>query len=119
MSETLYDKYGGFASITTIVQRFYALIQDTESLDRYFQDVEMDRLIDHQIKFLCMVLGGPNNYEGRALAVAHSRLGITDGAFGAVAGLLVQALTEAGVEAADIDTIVGVVAGTKPEIVTA
>jgi hemoglobin len=119
MSESLYDKYGGFAAISGIVQRFYTLIQDTPSLDRYFENVDFEHLIDHQIKFLCMALGGPNNYEGRALAAAHSRLGITDGAFGTVAGLLVQSLTEAGVETADIDTIVGVVAGAKPDIVTA
>ena len=117
MAQTLYDKYGGFPAISGIVSDFYDRLLHSESLNPYFQSVDMERLMDHQTKFLCMVLGGPNNYSGRALDAAHSRLNVTPEAFGEVAAHLKAALEKAGVHSSDVGTILGVVAGTQPQIV--
>ena len=64
---SLYDKYGGFAAVSTVVHTFYDKVVASPRLDRYFADVDMAKLIDHQTTFLCKVLGGPDNYNGRAL----------------------------------------------------
>lgn len=117
MSESLYDKYGGFASVSAIVGDFYERLLRSESLGKYFDSVDMTRLMDHQTKFLCMVLGGPDNYEGRTLVKAHTGLNITEEAFGEVAGHLKDSLSQAGVEGADIDTIIGVVASKSAEVI--
>jgi len=118
MAQSLYDKYGGFPVISSIVSDFYDRLLASPSLKSYFENVNMENLMDHQTKFLCMVLGGPNNYTGRALGAAHSKLSITPSAFGEVAGHLKDTLVKAGVESTDIDTIIGVVAGTQKDIVT-
>ncbi len=118
MSETLYDKYGGFAGISTVVHLFYDKIKRSEQLSSYFEDVDMARLIDHQTQFLCGVLGGPATYTGRSLEAAHRSLSVTAEAFAEVARLLGEALEEAGVEQEDIDTILGVV-GSHAEAVVA
>jgi len=117
MAQSLYDKYGGFPAISSIVTDFYDRLLKSNSLSPYFQSVDMERLMDHQTKFLCMVLGGPNNYTGRALDAAHSRLNITPQAFGEVAGHLKAALEKAGVHGDDVSAILGVVAGTQNQIV--
>src|SRR5687767_612544 len=96
MAESLYDKYGGFATVSSLVQNFYNKVMASQSLEPYFASVDMARLMDHQVKFFCMVLGGPNNYTGRALRAAHSHLHITPAAFDEVAGLLKETLEEAG-----------------------
>ncbi|MFN3198879.1 MAG: group I truncated hemoglobin [Bradymonadia bacterium] len=118
MSQSLYEKYGGFATISAVVHDFYDKILASDTLKPWFEGVEMSRLIDHQTKFLCSVLGGPEQYTGRQLAAAHRRLSITPEAFDEVAELLVEALEDAGVEDADIQTIAGVVTGAKGDVVS-
>jgi hemoglobin len=114
---TLYDKYGGFAAISAIVHTFYDKVLASPTLDPYFQNVDMGGMIDHQTKFLCKVLGGPDNYTGRALEAAHRRLDVTSSAFEEVATLLKQSLEEAGVEPADVATVLGVVGSVRGRIV--
>ncbi len=117
--QSLYDKYGGFATVSKLVNEFYDKIGATEELDVYFEGIEMDRLIDHQTKFLCSVLGGPEKYEGRQLKVAHERFNITSEHFDLVASLLKETLEDNGVEDPDVEAIVKVVWGAKPDIVSA
>lgn len=117
MSDTLFDKYGGFATVGNIVHNFYEKVLDEDSLRHYFKGIDMERLIRHQTDFMCMILGGPVNYSGRDLRKAHSRLNIIEKDFYTVAELLEEALEEAGVEDEDIQTIMAIVAGTKGDLV--
>jgi hemoglobin len=119
MAQSLYDKYGGFATVSVLVRKFYDKVLASKSLEPYFAGVDTERLIDHQVKFLCTVLGGPNNYTGRALEAAHRHLKITPAAFAEVAAHLGSTLTEGGVEPKDVEAILGVVAGAQKDIVSA
>ena len=62
-------------------------------------------------------MGGPVAYAGRDLRAAHRARASRREDFAAVAGHLVTALTEAGVEPAIIDRTVTAVAGTESDIV--
>jgi len=115
--QSLFHKYGGFATVGSVVLSFYEKILDTEELVPYFEGIDMERLIRHQTDFLCMILGGPAHYSGRDLRTAHHRLNIITRDFLTVADLLEEALEEAGVEDEDVETILEVVAGTKDDIV--
>jgi len=84
---TLFDKYGGFATVGNIVHNFYEKILDDGELRPYFKGIDMERLIRHQTDFMCMILGGPVDYTGRDLRKAYSRLNITEKDFYAVVGL--------------------------------
>ncbi len=117
MSESLYAKYGGEKTVSALVQDFYRRILETESLVPYFADLDMSKLMDHQTKFLSMALGGPSEYTGRQLKEAHSKLDVTEGAFGEVATILQETLEDAGVLAEDVAAIMGIVGGTKGDIV--
>jgi hemoglobin len=118
MSESLYDKYGGVETLSTIVTNFYQKILDSDSLEGYFDGVNLDRLIIHQTNFLSIVLGGPSRYEGLDMKTAHKTLGITVPAFNEVAELLADALEEAGVEDDDISTILSAVASLQNDVVS-
>lgn len=113
----LYDKYGGFAAISQIVHTFYDKVLASPTLDPYFARVDMPALIEHQTRFLCKVLGGPDNYAGRAMRAAHQRHAITPEAFAEVAGLLKESLEEAHVEPRDVETILSVVASVRGDVV--
>lgn len=117
MSETLFEKYGGFSTVGDIVHEFYEKIMDTESLEHYFWDVDMTRLMSHQTDFIAMAMGGPAAYSGRSLKEAHRHLKITEKDFFCVAGLLEEALEEAGMEDDDIRAVIEIVASTRDDIV--
>lgn len=112
-----YEAVGGGPAIAAVVDRFYGLVLADDSLRGYFDGVEMARLKRHQVALVSQVMGGPVEYTGRDLRAAHEGKGISSDDFGAVAGHLVTALTEAGVEPAIIDRTVTAVAGTQPDIV--
>ncbi len=115
--QSLFEKYGGFSSVYKIVISFYAKIQASPSLAKYFLGVDMKRLIDHQTKFLCVALGGPNTYEGRSIREAHKSLNIEHSAFAEVAKLLHESLTEAGVEPMDINAVMTLIGKLESDVV--
>lgn len=115
---SLYDKYGGFSTVSKLVHTFYKKVGESESLAPYFVGVNLEQLMDHQNKFFSDILGGPVKYTGAHLKDIHARLNITNEAFFEVAELLEETLEDMGVESTDIETILGIVAGVKPDIVT-
>ena len=115
---TLFEKYGGVPTVSRIVSRFYREVLESPTLRPYFEGVDMARLINHQVKFISHVLGQPASvYEGRTLQAAHGGLRITGAAFGEVAEILRATLLDAGMAPADVDTVMGAVAGARTAIV--
>ncbi|MEW9534090.1 group 1 truncated hemoglobin [Microbispora sp. NPDC049125] len=96
-SPSYYDQIGGAPAVRDAVERFYVLVLDDADLRPYFAGVDMPRLKRHMVVLLCSVLGGPEPYEGRDLAEAHSGMGITSEHYAKVGEILVSVLQEAGV----------------------
>ena len=117
--QTLYDKYGGFPTVSTIVHDFYERVLDNEKLARFFEGTAMKELVDHQTAFFCKILGGPDNYKGRSLRAAHRGTGIKNEDFDEVARILVECLEDAGVEADDVEVIGGVLETVRGDVVDA
>ncbi len=115
--QTLFDKYGGFATVSKIVREFYREVLQSPSLKHYFEGAQMERIIDHQTKFIAHVLGGPAEYTGRELGTAHGHLAITGAAFAEVAAILQETLEDAGMESDDVATVMGIVASARGSVV--
>lgn len=101
----LYQKYGGFSSINKLVMAFYNRLLDSDEVGPYFEDVDMSRLIDHQTKFMAMLLGGPASFTDEQLRNAHSSIGITHTHFDELKVILFDTLCEHGIETHDADTV--------------
>ena len=114
---TLFEKYGGFATVSKIVRQFYRDVLTSPTLKSYFIEVDMERLIDHQTKFISHALGGPAEYTGRALEMSHRGLNISVAHFNEVAEILQESLEDAGMEDEDIETVMGIVSSTQSSIV--
>ena len=120
MTQTLFDKYGGFSTFQGITRNFYSKVLDCDHLRHYFKGVSMEVIIDHQARFLSRSLGGPQDkYRDVDLAAMHAHLKITENDFLDVAELLEEALEDSGVEAEDIEAIMSLVASLKDQIVSA
>ncbi|TMK43931.1 MAG: group 1 truncated hemoglobin [Actinobacteria bacterium] len=114
----IFDEIGGEPAVSAAVEIFYGKVLDDPSLAGYFDRVDMAELQAHQRAFIGAALGGPAPYEGRSMKEAHEGLGITSEAFDVVVGHLGDTLTDLGVPAPTIDTIAGVLAPLKTEIVS-
>lgn len=118
---SLYDDIGGAAAVQAAVGRFYIKLLGDPTLAPFFEGVSMERQRAKQVAFLTMAFGGPSEYDGHDLRAAHKHLvarGLTDAHFDAVAGHLGTSLMELKVDPVLISQVLGVVAGTKGDVLS-
>ena len=114
---SLFEKYGGFATISKLVSELYDELIENEITAPYFDRADLKSLMDHQVKFLSQALGGPEQYTGRAMTAAHTGLKISSPAFDEVAKTVQMVLEDNQVEEEDITHIIGMLASFKDDIV--
>ena len=105
MDQTLYQHYGGFATVSRIVIRLYDRILDDDRIGPFFEDVDMPRLIDHQTKFVASLMGGPAVFTDAHLRGAHRGLAIHDTHFDRLKELVALTLDEFGIAADHVDEV--------------
>lgn len=114
----LFTKYGGTAAISRIVANFYGVVLTRPHLKSYFDGVPLQRLIQHQIRFISQVMGQtPSAYNGRRMHEAHGRLKISAADYAEVSAILASVLQQAGMEEADLQTVMAAVANLQSDIV--
>jgi hemoglobin len=117
---SLYEQIGGADALTAVVADFYDRVLADDELADFFAGVNMTRLKRLQVEFFTVALGGPQDaYTGAAMAEVHRGLEIGRHHFGLVAAHLSAALSDAGVPADTVTTIIGAIAPLEPDIVTA
>lgn len=107
MRSTIFQRYGGFASISKIVMSFYDKMLDSPVTSPYFANIDMKRLIDHQTKFIAQVMGGPVSYTDEQLERVHAHLDITEVAFMEAMELLEETLEDHDFANEDIRQVQG------------
>lgn len=105
MSETPYEKYGGFSTVSRIVMRLYDRLLDDDDVGPFFDDVDMPRLIDHQTKFVSALMGGPASFSDAHIANAHRGMTIEDLHFDRLKELIAETLDEFSVEPEDAKAV--------------
>jgi hemoglobin len=116
---SMFERYGGFASVSKIVMGFYDKVLDSDVAGPYFEDVDMKSLIDHQTKFVAQVMGGPVEYTNEVLKTVHAKHQIDRQAFDEVAMLMKETLEDFEVEPADIRQIMEGITSRSPYIISA
>ena len=115
--QTLFSQLGE-AAVGFVVEKFYRHVMADPELAPAFEGVDMDHLKAHQKKFVMMALGGPVQYSGRALRVAHARFHgvVGDKEFDKVVMHLGRALSELGVNASVRASVLATVDTTRADI---
>ncbi|MBN97626.1 MAG: group 1 truncated hemoglobin [Gemmatimonadetes bacterium] len=116
-SLSLFEKYGGFGSLYPLVGAFYDAVLESEIVSYMFDSVDMAELIEHQTKFIAVVMGGPGKYDDQSLKAAHSELDINDAEWDEIVRILIETLRNFHIEENDIATLVDLIAAKKPVIV--
>lgn len=105
MARTVFEKYGGFGTVSRIVLSFYDRMLDSPVTSPYFHDIDMKRLIDHQTKFIATIMGGPASYTNDHLERVHAHLHITEDAFAEAMLMLRETLEDFDMEETDIQQV--------------
>jgi hemoglobin len=116
---SILERLGQEQAIRDAVDDFYERVVGDSRPAHHFDGVDLCVLRGHQSALLIRATGGPAEYSGRDLAVAHAQLGITPDDVDRVVGHLVATLTSSGVAAGDIGAGGEALTGHRDEIVTA
>ena len=116
---SLFDKLGGFSAVSKVVSEFYDEAEQHPVTAPYFEGLNMESLMDHQVKFLSQALGGPQQYSGQAMNAAHGDIKVTDEAFDTIGQILQDVLEDNDIETADIETIMALIVSLKEQVVSA
>lgn len=96
MAESIFERYGGFASVRKIVSEFYDRVLDDAALSPFFAHTDMRRQIDHQTQFISSLIGGPASLSDEGLRRVHQHLGIGNTDFDAMMAVLSETLEDFG-----------------------
>lgn len=116
---SLYEQLGGEPAVDAAVDNFYRKVLADERVNHWFEGTDMERQAAKQKAFLTMAFGGPNNYTGTDMKIAHAHLvarGLNDADFDAIVENLGSTLKEMGV-ADDLIAQVAATAETTREAV--
>ena len=105
MSQSIFERHGGFANVSRIVMSFYDLVLDSPVISPYFADTDMKRLIDHQTKFISYLMGGPASFSDEHLERVHRHMDIDRRAFDVMVELLTETLEDFDFDTADIAAV--------------
>ncbi len=107
MEKTLFDKYGGFSTVSKVVLTLYDRLLEDDDVGPFFDDVDLPRLIDHQTKFVSSLMGGPASFTDDHIERAHRGMQIEDHQFDRLKEIVAEVLTDFDVEDPDIAAILG------------
>ena len=120
--KSLYDRLGGKAAITAVVDEFVGRVAADNRINQYFAGVASNpnalagfkgKLVDQ----ICQAAGGPCKYTGKDMKTAHQGMGITAADFNALVEDLVGALDKFKVGAAEKNQLLGVLGPMQGAIV--
>ncbi len=105
MNASMFERYGGFVSVSRVVSAFYDKALDSDILSPYFATANMQRVIDHQTKFIASLMGGPASYSDAELKRVHAQLNIDENAFSEMAELFRETLEDFDFDEDDIRAV--------------
>jgi hemoglobin len=91
-SGSLYDRLGGKAAITTVIDEFVAKVAADNRINGRFATTDIPKLKRHLVDQVCAASGGPCVYTGRDMKTTHAGMRVTNADFDALVQDLVAAL---------------------------
>jgi len=92
--KSLYERLGGKAAITAVVDDFVGRVAADNRINSFFATTDIPRLKMNLVNQICEASGGPCKYTGQDMKTTHRGMGITNAQFDALVGDLVATLDE-------------------------
>ena len=116
-TKTLYDRLGGKAAITAVVDQFVTNVADDKRINARFSTTDIPRLKKNLVDQVCMASGGPCTYSGRDMTTTHAGMKITTADFNALVEDLVASLNKFKVSETEKKDLLGILGPMKKDIV--
>ena len=119
MPDNLFERIDGPGAVEAAVDLFYRKVLMDDEISKFFDTTDMGGQRAKQKAFLTMAFGGPNEYTGADLRVAHEKLvadGLNDSHFDKVAGHLRATLEELDIDAGSIGEVMTIAGSTRDDI---
>ena len=115
--KSLYDRLGGKAAISAVVERFAATQLADTRIAKHYRMTDIAAWKGHLVALICKATGGPCEYKGRPMAKAHARRNISEAEFNWTAEHLVAALNHFKVPAKEKGEVVAIFVSLKDQVV--
>ena len=92
--KSLYERLGGKAAITAVVDDFVGRVAADNRINSFFATTDIPRFKMNLVNQICEASGGPCKYTGQDMKTTHRGMGITNAQFDALVGDLVATLDE-------------------------
>ena len=114
---SLYERLGGKAAITAVVDDFVARVAADSRINARFANTNIPRLKMNLVDQICAASGGPCTYKGRDMKTTHAGMRITNADFDALVGDLVAALNKFKVPEREKSELLSVLGPMRKDIV--
>jgi hemoglobin len=115
---SLYERLGGKAAITAVVDEFIARVAADARIKHRFFNTDIPKLKYLLVEQVCMATGGPCKYSGLDMETSHAGMEVVDEEFTALVEDLAGALDKFKVRAREKGELLGALGPMKPQIVT-
>lgn len=115
---TLFERLGGMAGITRIVDRMVERGLADPRIAEAFDNTNIERLKGLIVRQFCTLTGGPCEPRRRSMHAAHAHLGLTTFHFNALVEDLQQAMDDEGIPFHTQNRLLAILAPMHREIVT-
>src|SRR6478752_155450 len=117
MAGSLYERLGGKAAITAVIDDFVGRCAADARINGKFVRTDVPRLKASLVDQVCEATGGPCTYTGRDMSTTHHGMSVTAGEFDALVADLVATLDNFGVPEAEKSELLGVLGPLRSDIV--
>ena len=115
--QSLYDRLGGQAAISAVVDDFVGNVAADARINRRFAGTDIPHLKASLVDQICAASGGPCTYGGPDMKTAHKGMRIRDNEWDALVEDLVKSLDKFKVPAQEKNELLTALGGMKPQIV--
>lgn len=118
-SSSLFERIGGQEAIDATVNIFYKKVLSDKRISHFFENIDLNYLLNKQKAFLTLAFGGPSKYDGQGLREAHKHLkekGLNESHFDAVMENLGNTLKELKVPNELIEEAAGIALSVKYDV---
>ena len=115
--QSLYDRLGGGAAITAVVDDFVARCAGDTRINSKFARTDVPRLKAMLVEQVTAATGGPVQYTGRSMADTHRGMQVTAGEFDALVEDLVATLNQFAVPDAEQGQLLSILGPLRSDIV--
>ena len=113
---TLYERLGGWDSISQIVHDTIAFHQANPEISHYFEGVDAGKLAVHVATFFSAGTGGPQQYQGRDMTTTHAHMNMSDADFDSAVADVLKALDKNGIGDTEKAEVAAILESLRPAV---